>query len=139
MEIFLERIEQLLPALGVDVLVPVTSPAGTPKEAQLLYCEVNGLKAIARLTPNGIVVLKGSQAAANIRPSAADYPWIINSREQLVKDGTLVRSKEALVFQEDHEFSSPSAAAAIVHGGTANGRTAWKDEKGRTLKALDSA
>ncbi|HET6599811.1 MAG TPA: GIY-YIG nuclease family protein, partial [Burkholderiaceae bacterium] len=72
MEIFLERIEQLLPALGVDVLVPVTSRAGAPKETQLLYCEINGLKATARLTPNGIVVLKGSQAAASPRPSAAD-------------------------------------------------------------------
>lgn len=139
MEIYLERIEQLLPALGVDVLVPVSSRGGTSKETQLLYCEVSGLTAIARLTPNGIVVLKGSQAAPSLRPSAADYPWIISSREQLLKNSILVLNKDVLVFQQDHEFSSPSAAAAIVHGGTANGRTAWKDEKGRTLKALESA
>lgn len=138
MEIFLERIEQLLPALGVDVLVPVTSRAGTPKETRLLYCEINGLKAVARLTPNGIVVLKGSQAAPALRPSTENYPWIVNSREQLLKDHVLVKTQDALVFKQDHEFSSPSAAAAIVHGGTANGRTAWKDEKGRTLKSLES-
>jgi hypothetical protein len=138
MEIFLERIEQLLPALGVDVLVPMTSPTGAPNEKDLLYCEISGLKAIARLTPNGIVVLKDSQAAASLRPSAASYPWIVNSREQLLKDGVLASSKEALVFQQDYEFSSPSAAAAIVHGGTANGRTAWKNEKGQTLKELES-
>lgn len=138
MEIFLERVEQLLPALGVDVLVPITSRAGTPKETQLLYCEINGLKATARLTPSGIVVLKGSQATATLRPSASDYPWIVNSREQLLKNRVLVKNKDALAFQQDHEFSSPSAAAAIVHGGTANGRTAWKDEKNRTLKALES-
>jgi hypothetical protein len=139
MEIFLERIEQLLPALGVDVLVPMTSPTGAPNEKDLLYCEISGLKAIARLTPNGIVVLKDSQAAASLRPSAASYPWIVNSREQLLKDGVLTSSKEALVFQQDYEFSSPSAAAAIVHGGTANGRTAWKNGKGQTLKELESA
>jgi hypothetical protein len=139
MEIFLERIEQLLPALGVDVLVPMTSPTGAPNEKDLLYCEISGLKAIARLTPNGIVVLKDSQAAASLRPSAASYPWIVNSREQLLKDGVLASSKEALVFQQDYEFSSPSAAAAIVHGGTANGRTAWKNGKGQTLKELESA
>lgn len=138
MEIFLERVEQLLPALGVDVLVPVTSRAGTPKETQLLFCEISGLKATARLTPNGIVVLKGSQAATTLRPSAAAYPWIVNSREQLLKAGILAHNKVALAFQQDHEFSSPSAAAAIVHGGTANGRTAWKDKDGRTLKALES-
>lgn len=139
MEIFLERIEQLLPALGVDVLVPMTSPTGAPNEKDLLYCEISGLKAIARLTPNGIVALKDSQAAASLRPSAASYPWIVNSREQLLKDGVLASSKEALVFQQDYEFSSPSAAAAIVHGGTANGRTAWKNGKGQTLKELESA
>lgn len=138
MAIFLERIEQLLPALGVDVLVPITSRAGTPKETQVLYCEIHGFKATARLTPNGIVVLKGSQAAPVLRPSAADYPWIVSSREQLLKDGILEKAKDALVFKQDHEFSSPSAAAAIVHGGTANGRTAWKDEKGLSLKALES-
>lgn len=138
MEIFLERIEQLLPALGVDVLVPVKSRGGTSKETQLLYCEIAGIKATARLTPNGIVVLKGSQAASSLRPSAAAYPWIVNSREQLLKNNILTQTKDALVFQQDHEFSSPSAAAAIVHGGTANGRTAWKDEKGRTLKTLES-
>lgn len=139
MEIFLERIQQLLPALGVDVLVPVTSKAATIKESQLLYCEINGLKATARLTPNGIVVLKGSQAAPSLRSSAAGYPWVVNSREKLIKEEVLLSVKDALVFQQDHEFSSPSAAAAIVHGGTANGRTAWKNEKGRTLKQLESA
>lgn len=139
MEIFLDRIEQLLPALGVDVLVPVTSDAGTPAESELLFCEVNGLKATARLTPNGIVVLKGSQAAPSLRPSAADYPWIVKSREQLQKEKVLVATKDALAFKQDHEFSSPSAAAAIIHGGTANGRTAWKNGKGKTLKALESA
>jgi hypothetical protein len=138
MEIFLDRIEQLLPALGVDVLVPITSRAGGPKEIQLLYCEINGLKATARLTPSGIVVLKGSRAALALRASAADYPWIVNSREHLLKGGVLAKTPDALVFKRDHEFSSPSAAAAIVYGGTANGRTAWKDEKGRALKALES-
>ncbi len=104
----------------------------------MLSCEINGLKATARLTPNGIVVLKGSQAAPSLRKSATAYPWIVNSRKQLLKNGTLSKSINALVFQQDHEFSSPSAAAAIVHGGTANGRTAWKDSKGRTIKALES-
>lgn len=138
MEIFLERIKQLLPALGVDVLVPVTSQAGTSKETQLLYCEINSLTATGRLTPNGIVVLEGSQAALSLRPSAANYPWIVASREKLLKEHVLVQSKDVLTFQQDHEFTSPSAAAAIIHGGTANGRTAWKDKKGRTLKALES-
>jgi hypothetical protein len=43
-----------------------------------------------------------------------------------------------LVFAKDTEFSSPSSAAAVVHGGHANGLTAWKDKNGRTLKEIES-
>lgn len=138
MEIFLEKIEQLLPALGVEVLVPIAAPAESKDEARSLFCEISGLKATGHLTPNGIVVLANSQAVLNLRPSAKDYPWVVNIREQLLKDGVLVAVGEHLTFSKDHEFSSPSAAAAVIHGGTANGRTAWKDVDGKTLKQLES-
>jgi len=36
------------------------------------------------------------------------------------------------------EFSSPSAAAAVIHGGHANGLTVWKNKDGKTLKELES-
>lgn len=138
MEIFLEKIEQLLPALGVEVLVPIATAPQSKEEARALFCEINGLKATGHLTPNGIVVLTKSQAALNLRPSAKDYPWVVNAREQLVKDKVLIEADGCLVFAKDHEFSSPSAAAAVIHGGTANGRTAWKDAGGKTLKQLES-
>ncbi len=139
MEIFLEKIEQLLPALGVEVLVPIAAPPESKEEARPLYCEISGLKATGHLTPNGMVVLAKSQAAPNLRPSAKDYPWVINARKQLLKDGVLVKADGHLLFTKNHEFSSPSAAAAVVHGGTANGRTAWKDSEGQTLKKLESS
>ena len=84
------------------------------------------------------MVLAQSQAAQALRPSAKDYPWVINAREQLLKDGVLAPAAGHLVFTKNHEFSSPSAAAAVIHGGTANGRTAWKDVSGQTLKQLES-
>ncbi|MEH6491862.1 GIY-YIG nuclease family protein [Halopseudomonas sp.] len=139
MEIFLEKIEQLLPALGVEVLVPIASGAESKEEARLLLCEVSGLKATGHLTPNGIVVFAQSQAAGKLRPSAKDYPWVVNAREQLIKDGVLIPADGHLTFAKNHEFTSPSAAAAVIHGGTANGRTAWKDTSGKTLKQLESA
>ena len=138
MEIFLEKIEQLLPALGVEVLVPIAAPPESKEEARLLFCEISGLKASGHLTPNGMVVLAQSEAVPALRPSATDYPWVINAREQLLKDGVLVPVEGHLVFTKNHEFSSPSAAAAVIHGGTANGRTAWKDASGQTLKQLES-
>jgi len=40
-------------------------------------------------------------------------------------------------FTKDVEFSSPSAAAVVVPGGSANGLTAWRTKDGKTLKQLD--
>ena len=39
---------------------------------------------------------------------------------------------------KDVEFSSPSAAAAVIHGGQANGLTAWKNPQNKSLKELES-
>ena len=74
MEIFLEKVHQLLPVLGVEVLVPVAAPATATTERELLFCEIKGLKATGHLTPNGFVVLAGSQAVLTERPSSQKYP-----------------------------------------------------------------
>lgn len=55
----------------------------------------------------------------------------------MTQDGTLVEQDGFLVFTKDAEFDSPSAAAAVIHGGGANGLTAWKDSVGKTLKELE--
>jgi hypothetical protein len=136
MEIFLEKIHQLLPVLGVEVLIP--TGAETRTEVEKLYCEIKGLSAIGHLTPNGIVVLAGSQAVLNERASAHQAPWVINMRQKLKEDSVLVAEADHLRFAEDAEFPSPSAAAAVIHGGSANGLIAWKNKNGTTLKDLES-
>jgi len=138
MEIFLEKIHQLLPVLGVEVLVPITINATGATELESLSCEIKGLKATGHLTPNGIVVLAGSQAVLNERPSSQKYPWALNMRQKLKDDGILTDKTDHLLFTHDVEFSSPSAAAAVIHGGHANGLTAWKNKYGKTLKELES-
>lgn len=138
MEIFLDKIHQLLPVLGVEVLVPTTVKGGSATERELLSCEIKGLKAMGHLTPNGIVVLTGSQAVLNGRPSSQKYSWPVNMRQKLKDDGILLVREDHLVFIQDFEFSSPSAAAAVIQGGHANGLTAWKNKDGKTLKELES-
>jgi len=138
MEIFLEKINQLLPVLGVEVLIPTATTASGPSEIQTLSCEIKGLKATGHLTPNGIVVLAGSQAVLTERRSAQKYPWPVNMRQQLKDKGALKENTDHLLFTKDIEFSSPSAAAAVIHGGHTNGLTAWKNKDGKTLKELES-
>jgi len=41
-----------------------------------------------------------------------------------------------LVFQTDHIFNSPSAAAGAILARKANGWREWKDKAGATLDAL---
>lgn len=138
MEVFFEKINQLLPVLGVDLLVPMagftTSDAPTSK---LLTCEIKGLKATGFRSANGFLVKEGSEAVSSERPSSEKWPWTRNLRQKLKDDGVLRVSGDRLVFTKDIEFSSPSAAAAVVHGGHANGLTAWKDASGKTLKELE--
>lgn len=138
MEIFLERIHQLMPVLGTDSLVPIASAPEGHVEKQILICEIKGLKATGHLTPTGFVVLKESQAVLKERASAQQYPYTLASRRRLIEDGTLVEDGEHLRFTRDTEFSSPSAAAAVVHGGSANGLLAWKSTAGKTLKELEA-
>lgn len=138
MEIFLERIHQLMPVLGADALLPIGSTPPGDAEKQILVCEIKGLKATGRLTPAGFVVLKGSQAVLKERASAHQYPYTLASRKRLIEDGTLVQEGDHLKFARDAEFSSPSAAATVVHGGSANGLLAWKSKDGKTLRELEA-
>lgn len=138
MEVFLEKVHQLLPVLGVEFLVPLSGAIkGKPKKAALI-CEIKGLTARGYLIPNGFLVLKHSEAVAQDRASSKRWPWPKNLRQKLKQEGTLVEKGDRLVFTNDVEFSSPSAAAAVVHGGHANGLLAWKTTKGKTLKEIES-
>lgn len=103
----------------------------------MLFCRNKGAVARGQRTADGFVVLRGSAAVLKERPSAESYPYVLAQRKQLIADGTLVERNGFFVFTKDTEFSSPSAAAAVIHGGSANGLTAWKTEDGRMLKQLD--
>jgi len=136
MEVFLEKICQLFPVLGVDLFVP--APASPPSAKAVLLCEIKGLKAKGYRTPNGFLVLKDSEAVARERASAEKWPWPRNMRQSLKLEGVLSEVGDRLVFKKSYEFASPSAAAAVVHGGHANGLIAWKTEDGNTLKEIES-
>ena len=139
MEEFLNRVRQLLPILGSAILTPQPSQEARKDDEQILVCAIKGLRATGLRTADGFIVFAGSQVIAKERQSAQKrYPRVLALRRSLQADGTLQPHSDHLVFAEDVEFTSPSAAAAVVHGGSANGLIAWKTEGGVTLKSLES-
>lgn len=138
MATFLDRVAQLLPILGSDLLTEIGAPG--IKTIPTLTCSIKGATAKGKRVPNGFVVLRDSTAVVEDRASAkSQSPWTIGLRNRLKEEGSLIERDGFLVFVKDVEFSSPSAAAAVVCGGSVAGPLAWKDSSGKTLKELEEA
>ncbi len=136
MEVFLEKMLQVLPVLGIESFVQRVSKADPEEERELLTCRIKDIVASGYLTPNGIVVLAGSHAVLKERGSAKKWPSVLSQRNKLIEEGGLVQNGNKFEFAKDTEFSSPSAAAAVIHGGSTNGLTAWINNEGKSLKEL---
>lgn len=163
MEFFLEHVQMMLPVLGFTFTQPkpkarlaitqteVVESGGLPttqatEGSPVFVIASVGMKAKAQEIEGQMVVLKDSTARKEGTPTWPDsYEKL---REDLVRDGQLVDGSDPklLVFKEDVGFDSPTAAAAVVMGRSANGRTEWKVEgtgetyhqwHTRRLQALD--
>lgn len=77
-------------------------------------------------------MLKDSKIADNVATSLSKS--VINKR-QLLFDKDIV--DENFTFTQDWAFTSPSLAAAIVVGYSINGRNAWKNRPGISLKEIE--
>ena len=141
MDVYLEKVLQLLPLLSLGgavdafkVIEGESSQSDAKQDESLLTCTIKGLTAKGKRSANGFVVFKGSQAVKEHRESSKR---VRRKREQHVEEGLLVLNGDALEFTQDYEFSSPSAAAAIIRGGASNGLTSWKNINGVSLKDLE--
>ena len=79
-------------------------------------------------------VARGSEAVIDWVPSAHKYA--LDHRNALVARGVLVRNQDRYVFTQDYTFDSPSGAAQVIQGRSANGRIDWKNDCGTTLKEI---
>jgi hypothetical protein len=138
MEVFLEKMLQVLPVLGVESFVQRISKVESETEREMLTCKIKNVIASGYLTPNGIVVLAGSSAVLTERSSAKKCPSVMAQRNKLIEEDGLVQNGDKYDFVKDTEFSSPSSAAAVIHGGSANGLTAWVNKDGKSLKNLQN-
>lgn len=138
MEIFLEKMQQMLPALDVDAFVPaVAKETKDQVKKEILFCKIKNATAKGYQTPNGFIVLEGSEAVLEERSSAQKWPSVLVQRNTLIEEKVLIPNGESYTFVKDTEFSSPSSAAATIHGGSANGLTAWVDSTGKSLKQIE--
>ena len=138
MEVYLEKMQQVLPVLGIEAFVQAASKVESEVEKEMLTCKIKNVVASGYLTPNGIVVLASSEAVLEERGSAKKWPSVMVQRNKLIEEGGLVQEGDKYVFVKDTEFSSPSSAAAVIHGGSANGLTAWVNANGKSLKDLQN-
>lgn len=79
------------------------------------------------LDRDNFVVMKGSHIAPDITDGLQTGYLIL--RNQLIADGMIVDG----TFKEDYTFTSVSAAAVVILGRSANGRTEWTKLDGRTF------
>ena len=86
----------------------------------------HGLHAQAKEVNGDFIVLANSTAQSQWIGDRKPNTHYWRLYDQLSDDGILVEQNGGRVFKEDYVFSSPSAAAAVIFGRSANGRTSWK-------------
>lgn len=138
MEVFLGHMLGMLPVLGVHAFEQ--APKVQAPMAPVLTCKGKGVAATGYEASQGFVVKVGSQAVAESVPSMQQHVrGMYDLRQELIANGVLALEGMGYRFSQDYPFSSPSTAAAVILGRSANGRIEWKDSKGRTLKELQAA
>lgn len=133
MAFFLEQIRTVLPVLGFDFLRELTKPStavalnsdAPVSRSPRFTLEVPRyrISAQGQEIDGEFFVLKGSKSRAEWVGTERGYQGLF---KHLIDEGVLVADGgEHLLFSDDYAFSSPSAAAAVVCGRAANGRTSW--------------
>lgn len=143
MEVFLEYTLLVLPAMGIDYFIQRTRPLakeldGSADNSNIQRFELltpkNKISANARLENGEFIVEAGSRARSNWTSRQSDHTYarlhaFLMEKGKLEKrddPDSLTGKPQIHVFKEDYVFQSPSAAAAVVNGRPANGRTEWK-------------
>jgi virulence-associated protein VapD len=137
MDTYFDNMKVILPTLGYSVLHIDTKIRNQEigNKIKILDLGIGEFKAKARLTSNGLEVLKDSEM--NKKETTSLSGSYSNMRKTLIEKGIVKEQGSKYIFEENFEFSSPSTAAAILLGYSINGRTAWKDKAGKTLKEIE--
>ena len=122
-----DTVRVLLATLGYPVFEAVGQSAAL-EQGETFFCRRSGADGRGLYTPEGFVVLKGSTG-----PAASVGSRMAHLRERLVEGGVLQMTDGRVVVTRDYAFGSPSGAAAVLLGRSANGWIEWKSAAGQTL------
>jgi hypothetical protein len=131
---FLADLLLCLPVVGVSLFEK--AKAGALK-TQDLFLKAKGIEAGGVDSAEGFVVRAGSEAVKEEVPSI--HAYLRELRQSLLAQGVLEDAGAVYRLTQDYTFNSPSTAAGVLLGRSANGRTEWRDTKGRTLKEIQEA
>lgn len=148
---YFDSLRLLTGALGYKVFEPLVAPKmqaaaerkgeqrpaslTSPAEREFHISGARGAEACAIMTAEGVVVREGSFAASDEVESTPDSTRRL--RAKLVQERALVPQDSRYRFDRNVLFATPSSAASVVLGRSANGRIELVDETGRTLKWLE--
>lgn len=131
----LETTRVILGTLGYPIFEPLLSQQQKHSERERFYCTRAGINAVGEYTDEGFVIIKGSTGRADASPSYQSTTYA-RLKQQLLANGKIRLEGDALFFNEDVLFASPSGAASLVIGNAANGWVEWKRKDGQTLDAV---
>jgi hypothetical protein len=131
---FLGDLLLCLPVVGVSVFE--LAKVGAVK-ARDLFLKAKGIEARGVDGSEGFVVRAGSQAVKD--EVASIHSYLADLRGSLVAAGVLKAEGLSYRLTQDYTFNSPSTAAGVLLGRSANGRVEWRDTKGRTLREIQEA
>lgn len=136
MEYFIEQISVLMPVLGYEFLRAKKQTSDVTGKDSIMTEELNqfyiksdpmNIDATAIENDGEFTVLKGSRIASRVAPGSRHQGYNKTLRTYLFDQNYI--NRENSTFLQDYTFKSPSAAASIVLGRRANGRTEWKNIK----------
>lgn len=123
---FFDDLKILIATLGFPIFEE------SKKEKQnTIFCKGKEASAIGEYAEDGLTVFKDSKVQPD--ETFTLRPGIHQMRDGLINNGILKAENGVLIFTENYTFNSPSTAASVVLGRSANGWIEWKDKNGRTL------
>ena len=133
---FLADILLCLPVVGVSFFEKSKALSNKRKDSALLL-HAKSIEARGADEAEGFIVFAGSRAVKKETPSI--HAYMSQLRKTLIEKGVLEDAGDTYRVTQDYTFDSPSTASGVLLGAASNGRTAWKDASGRTLREMQEA